>query len=82
MDLFGPFACRSDVNKRSTCKVWGMVLIDRNSGAVHSDVVMGYSASETIKTIRRFAALRGWPSVLYSGPGSQLVNSLGKLETW
>ena len=82
LDLFGPFTCRSDVNKRSSCIVWAMVLIDRNSGAVHSDVVMDYSASETIKTLRRFAALRGWPVRIYSDPGSQLVSSSGKLESW
>ena len=82
MDLFGPFSCRSDVNKRSTCKIWGMVLIDRNSGAVHADIVMNYSASETIKTLRRFAAIRGWPVTIYSDPGSQLVSSSGKLESW
>ena len=82
MDLFGPFSCRSDVNKRSTIKIWGMVLIDKNSGAVHADIVMDYSASETIKTLRRFAAIRGWPVKIHSDPGSQLVSSSGKLEAW
>ena len=82
MDLFGPFSYRSDVNKRSTIKIWGMVLIDKNSGAVHADIVMDYSASETIKTLRRFAAIRGWPVKIHSDPGSQLVSSSGKLEAW
>ena len=35
MDLFGPFLCRSDVNKRSSIKVWGLVIVDKNSGATH-----------------------------------------------
>ena len=82
LDLFGPFACRSDVQKRSTCKVWGMILVDRNSGAIHCDVVMGYSAEETFKTLRRFAALRGWPTAIYSDPGSQLASSSGSLQSW
>ena len=64
IDLFGPFVCRSDVQKRSTCKVWGMVMVDRNSGAVHCDVVRDYSAQELIKSLRRFASIRGWPSAV------------------
>ena len=39
MDLFGPFLCHSDVNKRSTRKVWGMVKVDKSSGAIHCDIV-------------------------------------------
>ena len=82
MDLFGPFLCRGEVNKRTSKKVWGIVLVDRNSGAVHCDIVLDYSAQETIKALRRFAALRGWPSKFYSDPGSQLESSSGDLESW
>ena len=59
-----------------------MVIVDRNSGAVHSDIVSDYSSQETIKTLRRFAALRGWPFVMYSDPGSQLVGASGNMESW
>ena len=79
MDLFGPFLCRGEANKRSTIKVWGVVIVDRNSGAVHCDVVMDYGAQEVIKTLRRFAALRGWPAKIASDPLSQLVSFSGNL---
>ena len=82
MDLFGPFVSRSDVNKRSTIKVWGIVLSDKNTGATHCDIVMNYSAAETLKTLRRFAAIRGWPLQFSSDPGSQLESASGKLESW
>ena len=82
LDLFGPFKCRSEVNKRASLKVWGMVIVDRNSGAVHSDIVTDYSAQETTKTLRRFASLRGWPVRIFSDPGSQLESSSGSLESW
>ena len=82
MDLFGPFLCRGEANKRTTIKVWGVVIVDRNSGAVHCDVVMDYGAQEVIKTLRRFAALRGWPVKIASDLGSQLVSSSGNLESW
>ena len=80
VDLFGPFLCKSDVNKRACLKVWVAVFVDRNSGAIHCDVVMDYSAEETIKILKRFSSLRGWPVQMYSDPGSQLESSAGKLE--
>ena len=82
LDLFGPFSCRGEVNKRTTKKVWGMVVVDRNSGAVHCDIVLDYSSEETVKALRRFASLRGWPSVIASDPGSQLESSSGRIESW
>ena len=82
LDLFGPILCRSDVNKRCSKKIWGMVVVDTSSGALYCDVVMDYSAEEVIKTIRRFSSLRGWPSSIRSDPGSQLENAAGVLESW
>jgi len=82
LDLFGPFTCRGDVNKRSSIKVWGIVVVDKNSGASHCDILMDYSAQETLKALRRFAALRGWPSRISSDPGSQLESSSGRLHSW
>ena len=56
--------------------------MDKLSGAVHCDVLMDYSSQEVFKAFRRFSSLRGWPSTVTSDPGSQLVSSAGKLETW
>ena len=52
------------------------------SGAVHCDVVEDYSAAAVIRMMRKFAALRGWPTLDSSDPGSQLVSTEGKLESW
>ena len=82
VDLFGPFLCRSDVNKRSSLKVWGIVFVDRCSGATHCDVLLDYSTVEIIRALRRFASLRGWPLRMYSDPGSQLESAAGKLTSW
>ena len=82
LDLFGPFKCRSDVNKRASIKVWGLVVVDKASGGVHCDILMDYSAQETLKTLRRFASLRGWPARISSDPGSQLVSSAGNIQSW
>ena len=82
MDLFGPFYCRGDVNPRTTKKTWGMVIEDVNSGAVHLDIVQDYSAESVLLSMRRFGSLRGWPGVVHSDPGSQLVSASGKLVSW
>ena len=58
-----------------------MILVDLNSGAIHSDIVMTYSADETLKTFIRLAALRRWPVAVYLDPGSQLVSLMGKLQS-
>ena len=82
LDLFGPMVCKSDVNKRSTKKVWAMLIIDVNSGAIHCDLVLDYSSQEVLKTLRRFASLRGWPLKISSDPGSQLQSASGNMTTW
>ena len=53
-----------------------------NSGAVHLDIVQDYSAEAILLSLRRFGALRGWPGIIYSDPGSQLVSASGKLVAW
>ena len=52
------------------------------SGAVHCNVVEDYSEAAVMRMMRKFAALRGWPSVMSSDPGSQLVSAAGKMESW
>lgn len=82
LDLFGPFSCRGDVNPRTTKKIWGIIIEDSNSGAVHLDIVQDYSANSVIMSLRRFGSLRGWPGIICSDPGSQLESAGGKLDTW
>ena len=82
IDLFGPYLCRSEVNKRSTMKVWGAVVEDKNSGAVHCDIVVDYSAPAVVAMLRRYGSLRGWPVKITSDPGSQLESASGQMETW
>ena len=82
MDLFGHYPCRGDVNPRTTKKTWGLIIEDINSGAIHIDIVQDYSAEAVLLSLRRFGSVRGWPGVLQSDPGSQLVSASGKLVEW
>ena len=53
-------------------KVWGIVLEDIYSGAVHADIVMGYSVEQVLITLRKFTVKHDWPDKVHSDPGSQL----------
>ena len=44
IDLLGLCHCRGDKNPRTTVKVWGTMIEDMYSRAVHFDVVRYYSA--------------------------------------
>ena len=59
-----------------------MIVVNKNSKAIHCDVVYDYSTQETIKTFRRFACLRGWPAKVTSDPGSQLTSAAGNMGKW
>ena len=82
VDLFGPITCRGDANSRATKKTWCLIVEDANSGGVYLDVVSNYSADAVLMTIKRFGSLRGWPSLIQSDPGSQLVSAGGILVAW
>ena len=84
LNLCGPWNCRSDVNKRATKKVWGVVIIDKNSRAVHCHVVMDYSPEEVIKMLCQFGSVRGWPmpSEISSDLCSQLECASGGTGAW
>ena len=79
LDLFGPYHVRGEVQKRTTGKAWGVLFTDLCSRAVHIEVVFGYDTKSFLLALSRFAAIRGWPSVIYSDPGSQLVGASNDL---
>ena len=80
LDLFGPCTIRGVVNKRSRSKSFGVIFTCGVSRAVYCDVVQDYSTDSFFQTVRRFTSLRGYPSVLYSDSGSQLVKANKEIE--
>ena len=63
-------------------KVWGVVIEDVWSRAVHVDVVMDYSAAQVIVMLRKFTAKYGWPDRICSDPGSKFESAAGQIVTW
>ena len=81
LDLFGPFMVRGDKNPRvRNIKVWGIIIVDMPSRAVHIEVTPGYDTGSFIISFRRFAAIRGWPSKVFSDPGTQLVGASAEIK--
>ena len=82
VDLFGPYLVR-EVQKRISGKAWGVIFTDLCSRAVHIEVAFGYDTKSFLLVLCRFAAIRGWPSVMYSDPGTQLVGASSELvQAW
>ena len=80
LDLFGPYPVRGEVQKRTTGKAWGVIFTDLCCRAVHMEGVFGYDTESFLLAFSRFVSIRGWPSVIYSDPGSQLVGASEELK--
>jgi hypothetical protein len=75
LDLFGPYKVKGEVQKRTTGNAYGVLSTDLVSRAVHIEPVFGYDTESFLLALSRFTSLRGWPSKIYSDPGSQLIGS-------
>jgi hypothetical protein len=83
LDLFGPFSIRGEVQKRTTGKAYGIIFTDMVMRAVHIEAAFGYDTSSFLLALTRFSNIRGYPSNIYSDPGSQLVGADRELqEAW
>ena len=80
IDLFGPNAIRGEVQKRTAGKGDGVIFSDLFSRAVHIEGVFGYDTPSLIMALVRFTSVRGWPSKIFSDPGSQLVGACNELR--
>ena len=80
LDLFGPYAVRGEVQKRTTGKAWGVIFTDLCSRAVHIEVSFGYDSQSFLLAFRRFAAVTGWPQKIFSDPGTQLQGAKVDLD--
>jgi hypothetical protein len=83
IDLFGPYSVRGEVQKRTSGKAYGVIFTDLVMRAVHIEAVFGYDTESFLMALSRFVSVRGWPEIIYSDPGSQLIGAERELaETW
>lgn len=83
VDYFGHFLVRGDVQKRVTGKSWGVIFTDLVSRAIFIEAVYGYDTASFLLALTKFASCRGYPRVIYSDPGTNLVGASNELrEQW
>ena len=83
IDLLGPFITRGEVQKRISGKCYFVLFTDLASRAIHLECVFGYNTDHFLMGLSRFVHIRGWPSIIYSDPGTQLVGAEREIrEAW
>lgn len=86
LDLFGPFAIRDTVKRRTMGKAYGVIFNCLATRAVYLDLVDTYNTQSFLTAFRRFVSLRGHPHTIHSDSGTQLVAASKELkvirQTW
>ena len=80
LDLAGPFSAYSPHNKRTTVKIWFAVYCCSTTSTVNLKVMEDYSASGFLQSFIRFACEVGYPKILVSDGGSQLVKGYSDMR--
>ena len=80
LDIAGPFSAYSPHNKRTTIKIWFVVYCCSTTSAVNIKVMENYSASAFLQSFIRFSCEVGYPKILVSDEGSQLVKGYGDMH--
>ena len=75
LDLFGPLEIKGEVNKRSKGMVFGVIFTCLSTRAIYCDVSQNYSTDAFLLVLRRFVSMHGYPTKIYSDPGTQLVSA-------
>ena len=77
-DYFGPLQVKISRNKRA--KNYGVLFTCLNTRAVHLELAADSSTQEFLQVLRRFFAIRGRPSIMYSDNGTQFVGAERELK--
>ena len=77
-DYFGPFSVKIGLNKRA--QHYGVIFTCLNTRAVHLELAVDLTTMEFMQVLRRFFSIRGYPEVLLSDNGSQMVGAERELR--
>ena len=80
LDLFGPLQARPHLKRSLQVKLYGLIVTCLFSRAVYLDLIEDYSSEGFLRTFRRYASIRGFPSVIYSDSGTQLVGANREIQ--
>ena len=77
-DYFGPVKVKIGRNK--TAKHYGVIFTCLNTRALHCELATDASTMEFLQVLRRFFSYRGYPKLLISDNGSQMVGAERELR--
>ena len=77
-DYFGPL--KAKVGRNKTAKYYGVIFTCMNTRAVHCELAVDASAMEFLQVLRRFFAYRGYPKLMLSDNGLQMVGAENELR--
>ena len=77
-DYFGPVKVK--VGRNKTAKHYGVIFTCLNTRAVHCELASDLTTMEFLQVLRRFFSYRGYPKVLISDNGSQMVGAERELR--
>ena len=73
VDLCGPLVVHAMANKRSTLKVWNVIIVCLNTKAVTMYLAPGYATDDFMIAYNSHTSDHGLPNTVHSDKGSQLV---------
>lgn len=77
-DYFGPINVK--VGRNKTTKHYGVIFTCMNTRAVHCEIAVDASAMEFLQVLRRFFSYRGYPKLMLSDNGLQMVGAENELR--
>ena len=77
-DYFGPVKVK--VGRNKIAKHYGVIFTCLNTRAVHLEMAADCSTMEFIQVLRRFFSVRGYPAVMMSDNGSQMIGAARELR--
>ena len=78
VDYFGPINVK--VSRNKTAKHYGVIFTCMNTRAIHCALATDTSAMELLQVLRRFFSYRGYPKLLLSDNGTQMIGAENELK--
>ena len=77
-DYFGPIKVK--IGRNTTMKHYGVIFTCMNTRAIHCELAVDASAMDFLQFLRRFFAYRGYPKMMLSDNGLQMVGAENELK--
>lgn len=75
---FGPIKVK--IGRNTTMKHYGVIFTCMNTRAIHCELAVDASAMDFLQVLRRFFAYRGYPKMMLSDNGLQMVGAENELK--